>query len=103
MRLYSKSDADYSNKLPRMRKAFGELPKKTAILDGELCLIDPRGGAHFYRLRHQMRTRWPEEGLLVFMAFDLLHQQSANATSPRSAACRKRLHHRADKCWQSIF
>jgi ATP-dependent DNA ligase len=43
-------------------------------LDGELCLIDPRGGAHFYRLMRQMRRRWPEEGLLVFLAFDLLRQ-----------------------------
>ena len=29
----------------------------------------PRGGAHFYRLMHQMRTRWPEEDLLIFLAF----------------------------------
>jgi hypothetical protein len=26
------------------------------------------------RLMHHMRTRWPEESLLVFLAFDLLHQ-----------------------------
>lgn len=43
------------------REAFGELPTQAAIIDGELCLIDPRGIAHFYRLVHQMR--WPEEGL----------------------------------------
>jgi hypothetical protein len=30
---------------------------------GELRLIDPGGGT-------QMRTRWPEEELLVFLAFD---------------------------------
>ena len=47
MRLYSKSGADYSNKLPVMRRAFAELPTNSTILDGELCLIDPRGGAHF--------------------------------------------------------
>ena len=34
VRLYSKSGADYSNKLPGMRKAFGELPTDAAILDG---------------------------------------------------------------------
>jgi ATP-dependent DNA ligase len=48
------------------------LPTNSAILDGELCLIDPRGGANFYRLMHQMRPRWPKEGLLVSLAFDLL-------------------------------
>ena len=74
VRLYSKSGADYSNKLLSMRKAFAELPTNSAILDGELCLIEPGGGAHFYRLMHQMRTRWPDERQLVFLAFDLLHQ-----------------------------
>ena len=61
----SKSGAEYSNELPGMRKAFAEVPTNSAILDGELCLMDPRGGAYFYLLMHQMRTRWPEEGLLV--------------------------------------
>jgi ATP-dependent DNA ligase len=79
--LYSKSGADYSSKLPSMRKAFVELPTNSAILDGELCLIDPRGRAHFYWLMHQMRTRWPEEGLLLFLAFDLLHQDGVDLRS----------------------
>jgi hypothetical protein len=26
-----------------MAEAFGKLPTRSAILDGELCLIDPRG------------------------------------------------------------
>ena len=47
VRLYSKSVADYSNKLPNMRKAFAELPTNSVVLDGELYLIDPGGGAHF--------------------------------------------------------
>ena len=80
-RLHSKSGADYSNKLPRMRKTFAELPTNSAILDGELCLIDPAGGANFYRLMTQMRTRWPEEELLVFLAFDLLHQDGVDLRS----------------------
>ena len=81
VRLYSKSGGEYSSKLPGMRKSFAELPTNSAILDGELCLIDPRGGAHFYRLMTQMRTRWPEEGLLVFLAFDLLHQDGVDLRS----------------------
>jgi bifunctional non-homologous end joining protein LigD len=81
VRLYSKSGVDYSNKLPSMRKAFAELQTNSAILDGELCLIDARGRAQFYRLMHQMRTRWPEEGLLVFLAFDLLHQDGVDLRS----------------------
>jgi bifunctional non-homologous end joining protein LigD len=60
VRLSSKSGADYSNKLPGIRKVFAELPMNSAILDGELCLFDP-GGANFYRRITQMRTRWPEQ------------------------------------------
>ena len=81
LRLYSKNGADYSNKLPGMRKAFAELPMNSAILDGELCLIDPGGGSNFYRLMHQMRTRWPDESQLVLLAFDLLHQDGVDLRS----------------------
>ncbi|HET9687569.1 MAG TPA: hypothetical protein VFP79_10360, partial [Pseudolabrys sp.] len=41
--------------------AFGKLPTQSAILDGELVLIDPRGAAHCYRLMAQMRTSHPDE------------------------------------------
>ena len=54
-----------------MAEAFTKLPTQTAILNGELCLIDPRGGAHFYRLMAQMRTSHPDESQLMFLAFDL--------------------------------
>ena len=75
---YSRYGADYTERLPRMRTAFGTLPAKSAILDGELVLIDPRGAAHFYRLMAEMRTRWPDEAQLVFLVFDLLHQDGVD-------------------------
>jgi bifunctional non-homologous end joining protein LigD len=68
VRLYSKSGAGYGDRLPGMVEAFATLPARAAILDGELCLIGPGGGAHFYRLMHQMRTRWPDEEQLMFLA-----------------------------------
>ena len=37
-----------------------------------------RGRANFYRLMTQMRTRWPEQKLLVFLAFDLLQQDGVD-------------------------
>ena len=39
-----------------------------------MVLINPGGGAHFYRLMREMRTRTPDEFQLMFLAFDLLHQ-----------------------------
>jgi bifunctional non-homologous end joining protein LigD len=72
VRMYSESGAEYSDRLPAMVEAFGNLPAKSAILDGELVPINPKGGAHFYRLMAQMRTRHPDESQLMFLAFDLL-------------------------------
>jgi hypothetical protein len=79
-----------------MVEAFGKLPAQSAILDGELCLIDSRGLAHFYRLMAQMRISHRTKARLMFMAFDLLHQDgvdlrafpSASATCVNCAASR---------------
>ena len=78
VRFYSRHGAEYTDRLPGMVKAFGNLPTQSTILDGELCLIDPRGSAHFYRLMAQMRTGHPDESHLMFMAFDLLHQDGVD-------------------------
>ena len=66
------------DRLLGMVEAFGKLPTQSAILDGELVLIDPRGAAHFYRLMAQMRTSEPDESQLMFSAFDLLHQDGVD-------------------------
>jgi bifunctional non-homologous end joining protein LigD len=41
VRFYSRHGAEYTDRLPGIVKAFAKLPTSTAILDGELCLIDP--------------------------------------------------------------
>jgi hypothetical protein len=69
-----------------MVEAFGKLPAHTAILDGKLCLIDPRKAAHFYRLMAQMRTSAPDESQLMFPAFDLLHQDCEACRYPSASA-----------------
>jgi bifunctional non-homologous end joining protein LigD len=76
--LYSHHGAEYTDRLPGMVKVFAKLPTCSAILDGELCLIDPRGGANFYQLMAQMRTSSPDESQLLFLAFDLLHQDGVD-------------------------
>jgi ATP-dependent DNA ligase len=78
VRIYSRHGAEYTDRLPRMVEAFGRLTTQSAILDGELCLIDPGGRAHFYRLMAQMRTNHPDESRLMFLAFDLLHQDGVD-------------------------
>ena len=78
VRCYSRHGAEYTDRLPRIVEAFTKLPTRAAILDGELCLIDPRGSPHFYRLMAQMRTSHPDESQLMFLAFDLLHQDGVD-------------------------
>jgi bifunctional non-homologous end joining protein LigD len=78
VRFYSRSGAEYMDRLPRMRQAFAELPTQAAIIDGEICLIDPRGAAHFYKLMAELRTRHPDESQLMLLAFDLLHQDGVD-------------------------
>jgi bifunctional non-homologous end joining protein LigD len=76
--IHSRSGAEYTDRLPLMTEAFGKLPTRAAVLDGELCLIDATGAANFRRLMAEMRTRRPDEEQLVFMVFDLLHQDGVD-------------------------
>ena len=77
-RFYSRHDADYTDRLPGMAEAFGRLPTQSAILDGELVLIDPRGAAHFYRLMAGCGPAFADESQLMFLAFDLPHQDGVD-------------------------
>jgi bifunctional non-homologous end joining protein LigD len=76
VRLYSRSGAEYTE--PVMVEAFAKLPAHSAVLDGELCLIGPDGRPRFYQLMKEMRTRRPDESVLVFFCFDLLQQDGVD-------------------------
>ena len=76
--MFSKSGAEYTERLPLMAKAFQRLPARAAVLDGELCFIDAGGQANFRKLHTEMRTRWPDEAQLIFMVYDLLHQDGVD-------------------------
>ena len=78
VRFFSKSGAEYGARLPKMVEAFGDLPARAAVLDGELVFFDAKGQADFRQLNNQMRTRWPHETQLVFMMFDLLHENGVD-------------------------
>ena len=59
VRVYSRHGAEYTARLPGMVEAFSKLSARTTILDGELCLIDPKVGAHFYaNARIRTRRSW---------------------------------------------
>jgi hypothetical protein len=78
------SGAEYSDRLPGMVDAFAKLAARTAIPDGELCLIDPRGAAHFYQ-----RAVFAEDERSKLFAFatsrasTIPHQQTVRGKSLR--------------------
>jgi len=73
VRLYSKGGTDFSARLPVMVEALGDLPVRSAVLDGELVLLNADGTANFYELMAQMRTRRPDGSRLRYYVFDLVH------------------------------
>ena len=50
VRLFSKSGAEYTDRLPGMVDAFIDMPVNSAIIDGELCFIGGDAQADFHRL-----------------------------------------------------
>lgn len=67
---YTRNGIDWSTKYPTICGAAGWLKAKTAILDGEIVVLDHKGASQFGALRRSMKARERE---LVFVAFDLLH------------------------------
>ncbi len=80
VRLFSKSGAEYSSRLPAMVEAFAELPARAVVVDGELVLLNVDGTANFRELMVEMRKGAPDEARLIFYAFDLLHQDGIDLT-----------------------
>jgi bifunctional non-homologous end joining protein LigD len=78
VRIFTRSGAECSTRLPRMVEAFAKLPARSAVLDGELCYIGADGQAKFYALMREMRTRAPDESALMFFAFDMLHENGVD-------------------------
>jgi bifunctional non-homologous end joining protein LigD len=78
VRLFSKSGAEYTERLPAFVDAFIDLPARSVIADGELCFIRGNGQADFHRLMAEMRTKWPDQDQLVLIMFDLQHQDGVD-------------------------
>ena len=76
-RLYSKSGAEWSDRLPGLAEAFAAL-RTDFILDGELCLCDDRGRPNFRALHAEMRQRRPDTARMAYFAFDLLFDRDVD-------------------------
>ncbi len=69
--LLSRRGNDWTKRMPALAKAVQTIPVKTALLDGELVVLDERGVSDFQRL--QAALGGARDARLVYFAFDLLY------------------------------
>jgi ATP-dependent DNA ligase len=93
---YSKSGAEWSDRLPVLAKAFAAL-RTDFILDGELCLCDDRGLPNFRALHAEMCQGRPDTSRMAYFAFDLLFERDVDLRQPSLAERQRDLVRLCDK------
>jgi bifunctional non-homologous end joining protein LigD len=71
VRLFTRNGHDWSDRMPRLARAFAELGVDRAWLDGEVVVLGPQGVLSFARLQAALSDRRDHE--LIYQAFDLMH------------------------------
>lgn len=74
--LLTRKGLDWTHRMPEVAKAAEQLPVDNAVLDGEVVVIDDKGGTSFSDLQAAF-----QEGAkvnLTYFAFDLLHLDGHN-------------------------
>jgi bifunctional non-homologous end joining protein LigD len=70
--LVSRNGKDWTAAFPEVARAAGRLAVKSALLDGEICIVLPDGRTSFQALQNAFRGGGSRDGL-VYVAFDLLY------------------------------
>jgi bifunctional non-homologous end joining protein LigD len=71
VRLMSRNDKDWTDRLPVISDVVARLPARAALIDGEVVVLQPDGTTSFQSLQNVLSGEG--RGTLVYMAFDLLH------------------------------
>jgi DNA ligase D-like protein (predicted ligase) len=87
-RALSRQGRDWTADFPGICAATAKLACRSAIIDGETCVLDAEGRSDFGELRRAIHAR----GSLVFFAFDLLHLDGEDLRRMPYTARRGRLH-----------
>ena len=88
VRLLSRKENDLTATYPTIEAAGRKLKTETAVLDGEIVALDPKGKPSFQALQHRSAHR---NYAIVFYAFDLLHFNGEDLTGLPLTERRKRL------------
>jgi bifunctional non-homologous end joining protein LigD len=76
--LTSRNDKDWTRQLPTIVRAVRALPASTALLDGEVVILDERGASDFQALQNAIGSRAEETA--HYYVFDLLHLDGRDLT-----------------------
>lgn len=71
VRFWSRNQKDWTEKFPNLVKALKTFPAATAILDGEVVIVDTAGRSSFQDLQQSMRKSGT--AAFVFQIFDVLY------------------------------
>ena len=89
IRAYTRRGADWTDKYKQVIADAAALKAKSAIIDGEMVVLDANGVSNFKAFRRAIKGR-PAE--LVLVVFDLLHLDGADLRNQPLVARRERLH-----------
>lgn len=76
-KLYTRSGLNWANKFRDLSELIAQLPARSALIDGEVVVIDENGRSDFGRLQRALKTG---EDPLRFYAFDLLELDGEDIT-----------------------
>lgn len=77
-RFWSRNQKDWTAKFPNLVKALEKFPSSSAILDGEVVIVDAAGRSSFQRLQQSMKKSG--EADFIFQIFDLIYLDGFDLT-----------------------
>ena len=94
-RFWSRNGKDWTEKFPNLAAALKAFPAVTAILDGEVVIVDKAGRSSFQKLQQSMGRGGDKAPAFVFEIFDLIYLDGYSLTKTplreRKAALEKLL------------
>jgi bifunctional non-homologous end joining protein LigD len=78
VRMITRNGVDWTHRYGALAKALAHLPCKTALLDGEVVVQDPRGVARLDLLEHALSQN--DSHAMTYFAFDICHLDGFDLT-----------------------
>ena len=79
-RFWSRNGKDWTEKFPNLAVALKAFPAATAILDGEVVIVDKAGRSSFQKLQQSMGRGGDKVPAFVFEIFDLIYLDGYSLT-----------------------